>query len=179
MTRRKKVTSVDKSNVLETSRLWRETVIKTAENYPEVELEHLLVDAMTMHMLTRGQDFDVVLTENMFGDILTDEASVLCGSMGVIPSASLSDGKIGMYEPIHGSAPDIAGQGKANPLAMILSAAWMLRLSFGLEAEAAAIEQAVDAALRGGHITGDLGGRLTTFEVGNWLARHIEAAHDS
>ena len=130
-TRRKKVTSVDKSNVLETSRLWRETVIEVAKHYPEIEVEHLLVDAMTMHMLTRAQDFDVVLTENMFGDILTDEASVLCGSMGVIPSASLSDGEIGMYEPIHGSAPDIAGQGKANPLAMILSAAWMLRLSFG------------------------------------------------
>lgn len=177
MKRRKKVTSVDKSNVLETSRLWRETVIKVAADYPEVELEHLLVDAMTMHMLTRGQDFDVVLTENMFGDILTDEASVLCGSMGVIPSASLSGGTTGMYEPIHGSAPDIAGQGKANPLAMILSAAWMLRLSFGLEAEAAAIERAVDAALLGGHITGDLGGNLTTSEVGTWLARHIEAAH--
>ena len=129
MTRRKKVTSVDKSNVLETSRLWRETVIAVAADYPEVELEHLLVDAMTMHMLTRGQDFDVILTENMFGDILTDEASVLCGSMGVIPSASLSDANVGMYEPIHGSAPDIAGQGKANPLAMILSAAMMLRYS--------------------------------------------------
>jgi len=130
--RKKKVTSVDKSNVLATSQLWRKTVDKVAEDYPDVELEHLLVDAMTMHMLTRGSDFDVILTENMFGDILTDEASVLCGSMGVIPSASLSDGTTGMYEPIHGSAPDIAGQGKANPLAMILSAAWMLRLSFGL-----------------------------------------------
>jgi len=135
-----------------------ETVIKVAARYPEVELEHLLVDAMTMHMLTRAQDFDVVLTENMFGDILTDEASVLAGSMGVIPSASISDGTLGMYEPIHGSAPDIAGQGKANPLAMILSAAWMLRLSFGLNDEAAAIESAVEAALEGGHTTGDLGG---------------------
>jgi len=151
MTRRRKVTSVDKSNVLETSRLWRETVIDVAKSYPDVELEHLLVDAMTMHMLTRAQDFDVVLTENMFGDILTDEASVLCGSMGVIPSASLSDGRMGMFEPIHGSAPDIAGQGKANPLAMILSAAWMLRLSFGLEDEATAIEAAVEAALAGAH----------------------------
>lgn len=173
MTRRRKVTSVDKSNVLETSRLWRETVIDVAKSYPEVELEHLLVDAMTMHMLTRAQDFDVVLTENMFGDILTDEASVLCGSMGVIPSASLSDGRMGMFEPIHGSAPDIAGQGKANPLAMILSAAWMLRLSFGLEAEAAAIEAAVEAALAGGHTTGDLGGGLTTFAVGQWIAGHV------
>lgn len=171
--RRGKVTSVDKSNVLETSRLWRETVIKVAEDYPDVELEHLLVDAMTMHMLTRAQEFDVILTENMFGDILTDEASVLAGSMGVIPSASLSDGKVGMYEPIHGSAPDIAGQGKANPLAMILSAAWMLRLSFGLEVEAAAIERAVDAALEGGHTTGDLGGSLSTSEVGDWIAEHV------
>ena len=173
MTRRKKVTSVDKSNVLEPSRLWRETVIDVAKSYPDVELEHLLVDAMTMHMLTRAQDFDVVLTENMFGDILTDEASVLCGSMGVIPSASLSDGKMGMFEPIHGSAPDIAGQGKANPLAMILSAAWMLRLSFGLDAEADAVEHAVQAALAGDHTTGDLGGRLTTFAVGQWIAGYV------
>jgi 3-isopropylmalate dehydrogenase len=173
MTRRKKVTSVDKSNVLETSRLWRETVIDVAKAYPEVELEHLLVDAMTMHMLTRAQDFDVVLTENMFGDILTDEASVLCGSMGVIPSASLSDGRMGMFEPIHGSAPDIAGQGKANPLAMILSAAWMLRLSFGLETEARAIEDAVEAALAENQTTGDLGGALTTAHVGQWIADHV------
>ena len=172
MTRRKKVTSVDKSNVLETSRLWRETVIEVAKDYPEVELDHLLVDAMTMHMLTHAQDFDVILTENMFGDILTDEASVLCGSMGVIPSASLSDGKTGMYEPIHGSAPDIAGEGKANPLAMILSAAWMLRLSFGLDPEATAIEKAVEAALEAGKTTGDLGGALNTSEVGDWIATH-------
>jgi len=174
--RRKKVTSVDKSNVLETSRLWRETVIDVAKDYPEVELEHLLVDAMTMHMLTRGQDFDVILTENMFGDILTDEASVLCGSMGVIPSASLSDGRMGMFEPIHGSAPDIAGQGKANPLAMILSAAWMLRLSFGLDAEAAAVEAAVASALEASQTTGDLGGTLTTSEVGEWIAKTIDNA---
>lgn len=173
MTRRKKVTSVDKSNVLETSRLWRETVNRIAQDYPEVELEHLLVDAMTMHMLTRAQDFDVVLTENMFGDILTDEASVLCGSMGVIPSASVSDGRTGMFEPIHGSAPDIAGQGKANPLAMILSAAWMLRLSFGLGDEASAIEAAVENALAQGHTTGDLGGTLSTSQVGAWIANHV------
>jgi len=171
--RRKKVTSVDKSNVLETSRLWRETVIEVAKDYPEVELNHLLVDAMTMHMLTRAQDFDVVLTENMFGDILTDEASVLCGSMGVIPSASLSDGDTGMYEPIHGSAPDIAGQGKANPLAMILSAAWMLRLSFGLDVEASAIESAVSMAIDSNKATGDLGGELSTSEVGAWIASHV------
>ena len=176
MSRRKKVTSVDKSNVLETSRLWRETVIDVAKDYPEVELEHLLVDAMTMHMLTRAQDFDVVLTENMFGDILTDEASVLCGSMGVIPSASLSDGQMGLFEPIHGSAPDIAGQGKANPLAMILSAAWMLRLSFGLDAEAAAIEAAVARALADGQTTGDLGGSLSTSQVGEQIAKTIRHA---
>ena len=173
MTRRKKVTSVDKSNVLETSRLWRETVIKVAARYPEVELEHLLIDAMTMHMLTRAQDFDVVLTENMFGDILTDEASVLSGSMGVVPSASLSDGTLGMYEPIHGSAPDIAGQGKANPLAMILSAAWMLRLSLSMPKEAQAIEDGVAAALEGGHVTGDLGGALTTSQTGAWIADYV------
>jgi len=174
MTRKKKVTSVDKSNVLETSRLWRETVIKVAKDYPEVELEHLLVDAMTMHMLTKAQSFDVILTENMFGDILTDEASVLVGSMGVIPSASISDGTVGMYEPIHGSAPDIAGQGKANPLAMILSAAWMLRLTFGLTAESQAIEAAVEAALEQGQTTGDLGGSLTTSQVGDWIASHVQ-----
>ena len=127
-------------------------------------------------MLTRGQDFDVILTENMFGDILTDEASVLCGSMGVIPSASLSDGRMGMFEPIHGSAPDIAGQGKANPLAMILSAAWMLRLSFGLDAEAAAVEAAVASALEASQTTGDLGGSLTTSEVGEWIAKTINNA---
>jgi 3-isopropylmalate dehydrogenase len=148
-------------------------VERVAKAYPEVELEHLLVDAMTMHMLTRPTDFDVVLTENMFGDILTDEASVLCGSMGVIPSASLSDGKVGMFEPIHGSAPDIAGHGKANPLAMILSAAWMLRLSFGLDAEAQAIETAVEQALAAGEVTGDLGGALTTAQVGEAVARRL------
>lgn len=175
MTRRKKVTSVDKSNVLETSRLWRETVIDVASRYPEVELEHLLVDAMTMHMLTHAQSFDVILTENMFGDILTDEASVLCGSMGVIPSASISDGTLGLYEPIHGSAPDIAGQGKANPLAMILSAAWMLRLSFGLETEASAIETAVNVALMAGQTTGDLGGPLSTSQVADWIANHVKS----
>lgn len=174
-TRRGKVTSVDKSNVLETSRLWREVVIEVAKDYPDIELEHTLVDAMAMHMLSRGQDFDVILTENMFGDILTDEASMLCGSMGVIPSASLGTGTTGMYEPIHGSAPDIAGQGKANPIAMILSAAWMLRTSFGLEAEADAIEASVEAALDAGQVTGDLGGSLSTQDVGEWIANHVNA----
>ena len=173
MTRRRKVTSVDKSNVLETSRLWREVVTRVAKDYPDVELEHLLVDAMTMHMLTRPTDFDVVLTENMFGDILTDEASVLAGSMGVVPSASLSDGAVGMFEPIHGSAPDIAGEGRANPLAMILSAAWMLRLSFSLEAEADAVERAVADALAAGEVTGDLGGTLSTEQVGQRVAARV------
>lgn len=173
-TRRKKVTSVDKSNVLETSRLWREVVTEVAKNYPDVELEHTLVDAMAMHMLTRPRDFDVILTENMFGDILTDEASVLCGSMGVIPSASLGAGTVGLYEPIHGSAPDIAGQGKANPIAMILSAAWMLRTSFGLDAEAAAIEASVETALTAGQVTGDMGGSLSTRQVGKWIADHVK-----
>ena len=173
--RRGKVTSVDKSNVLETSRLWREVVIKVAKDYPDVELEHTLVDAMAMHMLTRPRDFDVILTENMFGDILTDEASMLCGSMGVIPSASLGAGTVGMYEPIHGSAPDIAGQGKANPIAMILSAAWMLRTSFGLDTEASAMEKAVEAALDAGQVTGDLGGSLSTQNVGEWIAQNVSA----
>ncbi|MCF6219715.1 MAG: 3-isopropylmalate dehydrogenase [Robiginitomaculum sp.] len=172
-TRRGKVTSVDKSNVLETSRLWREVVIEVAKDYPDIELEHTLVDAMAMHMLTRPRDFDVILTENMFGDILTDEASMLCGSMGVIPSASLGAGTTGMYEPIHGSAPDIAGQGKANPIAMILSAAWMLRTSFGLDAEALAIEKAVEQALDAGQVTGDLGGSLSTKQVGEWVAQNV------
>ena len=171
--RKKKVTSVDKSNVLETSRLWRETVIKVAADYPDVEVEHLLIDAMTMHMLTRAQDFDVVLTENMFGDILTDEASVLAGSMGVVPSASISDGSLGLYEPIHGSAPDIAGQDKANPLAMILSAAWMLRLSLGLTVEADAVEAAVDAALTRGNYTADIGGTLGTQATAQWIANYV------
>lgn len=172
-TRRHKVTSVDKSNVLETSRLWREVVIRVAKDYPEVELEHTLVDAMAMHMLSRGKDFDVILTENMFGDILTDEAAMLCGSMGVIPSASLGEGRLGLYEPIHGSAPDIAGQGKANPIAMILSAAWMLRTSFDLVAEAEAIEAAVTLALNERACTGDIGGTLSTLEVGDWIADHV------
>ena len=172
-TRRGKVTSVDKSNVLETSRLWREVVNEVAKDYPDVELEHTLVDAMAMHMLTRPRDFDVILTENMFGDILTDEASMLCGSMGVIPSASLGAGTTGMYEPIHGSAPDIAGQGKANPIAMILSAAWMLRTSFGLDAEADAIDTTVEAALDAGKVTGDLGGSLSTQDVGEWIANNV------
>lgn len=174
-TRKHKVTSVDKSNVLETSRLWRETVIRIHDSYPDVELEHLLIDAATMHILTRGKDFDIILTENMFGDILTDEASVLCGSMGVIPSASLGTGTLGLYEPIHGSAPDIAGQDIANPIAMILSAAWMLRTSFHLTNEARAIETAVDQAIANNALTPDLGGKLSTLQVGQDIAKRLES----
>jgi 3-isopropylmalate dehydrogenase len=151
-----KVTSVDKANVLECSRLWRQTVSEVGEDYPDVTLEHILVDAAAMFLLQRPASFDVILTANMFGDILTDEASVLTGSMGNLPSASLGDGAPGLYEPIHGSAPDIAGKGIANPIGTILSAAMMLRLSLGLEGEAAAIESAVDQVLSEGHRTADL-----------------------
>jgi 3-isopropylmalate dehydrogenase len=150
--RRRKLTSVDKANVLDTSRMWREIATEMGKENPDVELEHLLVDSCAMHLIRRPATFDVIVTENMFGDILTDEASMLAGSMGMLPSASIgkvrSDGTgQGLYEPIHGTAPDIAGQGKANPLAMILSTAMMLRLSLGLQAEAAAVEAAVDAVL--------------------------------
>lgn len=157
--RRKKLTSVDKANVLAAMRLWRRTVVDVHEDYDDVALEHLLVDAATMHMLTRPADFDVVLAGNMFGDILSDEASVLAGSLGMLPSASIGTGRFGLYEPIHGSAPDIAGQGKANPTAMILSAAMLLRYSLGLEDEAQAVEQAVDAVLESGARTADIAPR--------------------
>jgi 3-isopropylmalate dehydrogenase len=165
--RRKKLTSVDKANVLETSRLWRATVdlIMRAE-FPDVALEHLLVDAAAMHLLQRPRDFDVIVTENMFGDILTDEASMLAGSMGLLPSASLGAGERGgLFEPIHGSAPDIAGRGIANPYAAILSAAMLLRYSLQLHAEAKVLEDAVAHAINGGALTADLaspGRGLTT-----------------
>ena len=154
--RRARVTSVGKANVLACSRLWRRTVEEVAREYPDVALEHLLVDAATMHLLQRPGDFDVILTGNLFGDILSDEASVLAGSMGMLPSASLGEGRFGLYEPIHGSAPDIAGRGVANPLAAILSAAMLLRHSLEMEAEALAVEAAVSAVLDGGHRTADL-----------------------
>jgi 3-isopropylmalate dehydrogenase len=154
--RRKKVTSVDKANVLACSRLWRRTVDEVARNYPDVMLEHMLVDAAAMHLIRRPRDFDIMLTENQFGDILSDEASVLTGSMGNMPSASLGEGRLGLYEPIHGSAPDIAGQGIANPLATILSAAMLLRHSLDLGAEADAVEAAVSAVLDAGLRTADL-----------------------
>ncbi len=152
-----KLCSVDKANVLETSRLWREVCDRVmAEEYPQLELETLLVDAAAMHLLSRPADFDVIVTENMFGDILTDEASMLTGSLGMLPSASLGDSSVGLFEPIHGSAPDIAGQGIANPCAAIASAALLLRHSLGLESEAAAIEAAIDNAISAGARTADL-----------------------
>ena len=155
--RRGRLTSIDKSNVLETSRLWREVTERVmAREFPEVRLEHMLVDAAAMHLIQRPRDFDVLVTENMFGDILTDEASMLAGSLGLLPSASLGEGPRGIYEPIHGSAPDIAGRGVANPYGMILSVALLLRHSLRLEAEALALEQAAAAALGAGARTPDL-----------------------
>jgi 3-isopropylmalate dehydrogenase len=170
--RKNRVTSVDKANVLSSSRLWRAIVTEIAAEYLDVHLEHMLVDAMTMKLIQQPHAYDVIVTENMFGDILTDEASVLGGSIGVLPSASLGapgeDGKrAGLYEPIHGSAPDIAGKGIANPAGMILSAAIMLRLSFGLEGEAASIERAVDAVIAQGVRTADLGGDASTASFGD------------
>ena len=167
--RRSHLTSVDKANVLETSRLWREVVTRVVlAEFADVALEHMLVDACAMHLIVRPSSFDVIVTENMFGDILTDEASVLAGSIGVLPSASLGDAvagserRIGLYEPIHGSAPTIAGMGIANPMGAILSAAMMLRLSLGLDAEAVAVERAVDQAISLGIVTPDLAGAAVT-----------------
>ncbi|MHB9032140.1 MAG: 3-isopropylmalate dehydrogenase [Anaerolineae bacterium] len=172
--RRKHVTSVDKANVLECSRLWRETATRIAAEYPDIQFEHLLVDSCAMHLIRRPASFDVIVTENMFGDILTDEASMLAGSMGMLPSASLGAGKHGLYEPIHGSAPDIAGQGIANPLAAILSSALLLRYSLGLEPEARAVEAAVNEALVQGYRTADLAApgmqRSSTSQMGDIVA---------
>ncbi|NLM75545.1 MAG: 3-isopropylmalate dehydrogenase [Clostridiaceae bacterium] len=154
--RKSKVTSVDKANILESSRLWREVVEKVAKDYPDVELNHLYVDNAAMQLIRDPSQFDVIVTTNMFGDILSDEASMITGSIGMLPSASLAEGNFGLYEPIHGSAPDIAGQDKANPLATILSVAMMLRYSFNLSKEADAVEKAVEKALKEGYRTGDI-----------------------
>jgi 3-isopropylmalate dehydrogenase len=166
--RRKLVTSVDKANVLESSRLWREVAMEVAGAFPDVKLEHQLVDSAAMRLITAPRSFDVIVTENMFGDILTDEASVLAGSLGLLPSASLGEGPRGLYEPIHGSAPDIAGRAIANPLGTILSVAMLLRHSLGLEDEARAVEKAVDLAVTAGARTSDMGGERTisTSEMG-------------
>jgi len=176
--RRGKVTSVDKANVLETSRLWRSVTDELfAGDCSDLELETLFVDAAAMHLLSRAADFDVLVTENMFGDILTDEASMLCGSMGMLPSASLNGERKGLYEPIHGSAPDIAGQGIANPCGTILSAALLLRYSLGLDDEASTIEKAVYAALEAGHRTGDVArpgdSAIGTREMGDAVLEHL------
>ena len=162
---RRKVTSVDKANILETSRLWRETVGRVAATHDEIELEHLLVDNAAMQLVSRPTDFDVILTENMFGDILSDEAAMLTGSIGMLPSASVGAEAPGLFEPVHGSAPDIAGTGAANPLAMIASVAMMLRYGLEREGEAAALESAIDRALEQGLRTPDLGGAATTEEA--------------
>ena len=178
-TRRRRLTSIDKSNVLETSRLWREVSARVvAAEFPEVALEHMLVDSAAMHLIRRPRDFDVLVTENMFGDILTDEAAMLAGSLGLLPSASLGEGRLGIYEPVHGSAPDIAGRGVANPYGAILSAAMLLRHSLHLSAEAAALERAVAGALADGARTPDIAladvRALPTREVGDAVIRRLQ-----
>ena len=176
--RRKHVTLVDKANVLETSRLWRETVSRVAEEYPDVTLDYMYVDNASMQLVRDPKHFDVLLTENMFGDILSDEASMITGSIGMLASASLRDDSFGMYEPIHGSAPDIAGQDIANPIATVLSAAMMLRYSFSLEKEARAIEDAVSSVLADGirtkDIAGDSSAAVGTHECGSEILRRIK-----
>jgi 3-isopropylmalate dehydrogenase len=180
-TRRKQVVSVDKANVLETSRLWRETVDQVGRDYPDVSLSHMLVDNCAMQLVRQPDQFDVILTENMFGDILSDEASMITGSLGLLPSASLGEpndgGVFGLYEPVHGSAPDIAGQGRANPLAAILSAAMMLRHSFSDDASASRIEKAVEDTLADGLRTADIFEKdtrlVSTKEIGAAVAAKL------
>ncbi|MEW9853725.1 3-isopropylmalate dehydrogenase [Novosphingobium sp. M1R2S20] len=167
MGRRRKLCSVDKANVLETSQLWRDVMIEVAKEYPQVELSHMYVDNAAMQLVKNPGQFDVIVTGNLFGDILSDQASMCVGSIGLLASASLAESTFGLYEPIHGSAPDIAGKGLANPMATILSAAMLLRHSFGLETEAARIESAVAKALGDGIRGGDLGGQAGTREIGD------------
>lgn len=177
--RRRRVTSIDKANVLETSRLWRQVVVEVAQDHPDIALDHQLVDSASMRIITSPRSYDVVVTENLFGDILTDESAVLSGSLGLLPSASLGEGTLGLYEPVHGSAPDIAGRGLANPIGAILSAAMLLRHSLGLETEARTVEAAVATAIAEGARSADLGGTLGTRRLGEAIRSRIGQGEES